>query len=244
MAQIMTSKYGEKGEKMEFIFSENMPNILISYEVDDFDGFPSISEESKEKYRKLENFMQKSNFRKQISNEDSMEESEQISQEKFLIRSFPDPKENLLCGTRIPKPSKPSGSQDNEDTMEEMSQDVSEPSESEDEMGEIKYEIFENSSKQGGNTIITDSRGFSYSGWRYTSNGSTQEFRCIKRHNPEKGDCKSILTVKNRGEENQEIIRNDKDHNHEPNKNLNINRQLKIDIKKDLLKNLQNLHKK
>ena len=235
----MTSKYGEKGEKMEFIFSENMPNILISYEetsyeVDDFDGFPSISEESKEKYRKFQNFMQKLNFRKQISNEDSMEESEQISQEKFLIRSFPDPKENLLCGTRMPKPSKPSGSQDNEDTMEEMSQDVSEPSESEDEMGEIKYEIFENSSKQKGNTIITDSRGFSYSWWRNTNKGSTQEFRCIKRHNPEKGDCKSILKVKNRGEENQEFIRNNKDHNHEPNKNLNIKRQMKIELKKKI----------
>ena len=253
MAQIMISKSGEKrkaiskrklrekGEKMEFVFSEDMPNIVISYEVDsvdDFGGFPSISEESKEKYRKIENFMQKSNFHKLLQeikeNEDSMEESEQIfchfiweqiSQEKFVIRSFPDPN------------PKPSGSQDetpqdNEDTMEEISEDVSEPSESEDEMGEIKYEIFENSSKQGGNTVITDSHGFSYSGWRYNSDRSSQYFRCIKRHNQQKGDCGSTLTVKNRGEENQEIIRNEKDHNHEPNKYLNINRQLKIDIKK------------
>ena len=166
---------------------------------------------------------------KLLSNEDTIEE---ISQDEFLI-------------------PEPSGSEDNEDTMEEMSQEESEPSGSEDfhednavEMGEIKYEIIENSSKQKGNTMITDSRGFSYSGWRYSSNRSSQHFRCIKRHNPEKGDCKSILKVKNRGEENQEIIRNNKYHNHEPNKNLNINRQLKIDIKKDLLKNLQNLHKK
>ena len=217
---------------MEFMLSPNMPNIIISYEeVDDFDGFPSISEESKEKCRKFQNFMQKfENFRKQISNEDTMEESEEISQEEFLI-----PKENLLYGTRIPKPS---GSEDNEDTMEEMSQEESEPSGSEDfhednavEMEEIKYEIIENSSKQKGNTMITDSCGFSYSFWRNTNKGSTQEYRCIKRHRKGKKDCKSILKVKNRGEENQKFIRN-KDHNHEPDKKLNIKRQMKMDLKK------------
>ena len=126
----------------EFMLSEN---IIISYEeVDDFDGFPCNSEEGKEKCRKFQNMMQ--NFREQISNEDTMEE---ISQDEFLI-----PKENLLYGTRIPKPS---GSEDNEDTMEEISKDeflIPQPSGSEDfhednavEMEEIKYETIENSSK-------------------------------------------------------------------------------------------------
>ena len=252
--QIMISKPGEKrkptpkrklqekGEKMEFEIplSEDMPNILISYEVDgvdDFGGFPSNSEESKDKYSKIENFMQKSNFHKLLQeikeNEDRMEESEQIfidfiweeiSQEKFVIWSFPDPN------------PKPSGSQDetpqdNEDTMEEISEDVSEPSESEDEMGEIKYDICENGSKQGVNTVISDNHGFSYSFWRYNTDHSSEYFRCIKRHN-QKGDCPAALTVKNKGQENEEIIRNQKDHNHESNKRGNINRQLKIDLKK------------
>ena len=129
----------------------------------------------------------------------------------------------------------------NEDTIEEISQDeflIPEPSGSEDfhednavEMEEIKYEIIENSSKQKGNTMITDSCGFSYSWWRNTNKGSTQEYRCIKRHNPGKKDCKSILKVKNGGEENQKFIRNN-DHNHEPDKKLNIKRQMKMDLKK------------
>ena len=232
MAQIMISKPGEKpkpiskrklqekGEKMEFPLSDDMPNIVISYEVDDdFGGFHPISEETKEKYTKIENFMQKSHFHKLL--QEIKENEDRISQEKFVIRSFPDPN------------PKPSGSQDetpqdNEDTMEDISEDVSEPSESEDEMDEIKYEFCENSSKKDGNTIISDNHGFSYSWWR----GDTiQYFRCIIRHNPQKSDCGSYLTVKNRGEENQQIIRNQIDHNHQPNKNLIINRKLKIDLK-------------
>ena len=235
MAQIMISKPGEKpkpiskrklqekGEKMEFPLSDDMPNIIISYEVDDdFGGFHPISEETKEKYTKIENFMQKSHFHKLL--QEIKENEDRISQEKFVIRSFPDPN------------PKPSGSQDetpqdNEETMEEISEDVSEPSESEDEMGEIKYDICENGSKQGVNTVISDNHGFSYSFWRYNTDHSSEYFRCIKRHN-QKGDCPAALTVKNKGQENEEIIRNQKDHNHESNKRGNINRQLKIDLKK------------
>ena len=235
MAQIMISKPGEKpkpiskrklqekGEKMEFPLSDDMPNIIISYEVDDdFVGFHPISEETKEKYTKIENFMQKSHFHKLL--QEIKENEDRISQEKFVIRSFPDPN------------PKPSGSQDetpqdNEETMEEISEDVSEPSESEDEMGEIKYDICEKGSKQGVNTVISDNHGFSYSFWRYNTDHSSEYFRCIKRHN-QKGDCPAALTVKNKGQENEEIIRNQKDHNHESNKRGNINRQLKIDLKK------------
>ena len=199
----------------EFMLSEN---IIISYEeVDDFDGFPCNSEEGKEKCRKFQNMMQ--NFREQISNEDTMEE---ISQDEFLI-------------------PKPSGSEDNEDTMEEISQDeflIPKPSGSEDvyedndvEVEEIKYFIIENSSKKKKNNMITDSCGFSYSYWRKTKTG-TQQYRCIKRHIQGKDDCRSILKVTNGGEDNQKVIRTN-DHNHEPDKELNIRRQMKIDLKKE-----------
>ena len=127
----------------------------------------------------------------------------------------------------------------NEDTMEEISQD--EPSGSEDvyedndvEVEEIKYCIIKNSSKQKGNNMITDSLGFSYSYWRKTKTGTpqeTQEYRCIKRHIQGKDDCRSILKVTNGGEENQNFIRRN-DHNHEPDKKLNIKRQMKMDLKK------------
>ena len=190
----------------------------------DFDGFPCNEEEGnfkqyKEKCRKFQNMLQ--NFKEApLSNEDTIEE---ISQDEFLI-------------------PEPSGSEDNEDTMEEMSQDESEPSGSEDfhednavEMEEIKYEIIENSSKKKGNNMITDSCGFSYSYWRKTKTGTpqeTQEYRCIKRHIQGKDDCRSILKVTNSGEENQNFIRRN-DHNHEPDKELNIRRQMKMDLKKE-----------
>ena len=125
----------------------------------------------------------------------------------------------------------------NEHTMEEISQD--EPSGSEDvyedndvEVEEIKYFIIENSSKKKGNNMITDSLGFSYSYWRKTKTGTAQEYRCIKRHIQGKDDCRSILKVTNGGEENQKVIRTN-DHNHEPDKELNIRRQMKIDLKKE-----------
>ena len=61
----------------EFMLSEN---IIISYEEDEFDGFPCNEEEGKEKCRKFQNMLQ--NFREQLSNEHTMEE---ISQDEFLI---------------------------------------------------------------------------------------------------------------------------------------------------------------
>ena len=130
----------------------------------------------------------------------------------------------------------------NEDTIEEISQDeflIPEPSGSEDfhednavEMEEIKYFMIENSSKKKGNNMITDSCGFSYSPWRKTKTGTAQEYRCIKRHIQGKNDCRSILKVTNSGEENQNFIRRN-DHNHEPDKELNIRRQMKMDLKKE-----------
>ena len=132
----------------------------------------------------------------------------------------------------------------NEDTIEEISQDeflIPKPSGSEDvyedndvEVEEIKYFIIENSSKKKGNNMITDSCGFSYSYWRKTKTGTpqeTQEYRCIKRHIQGKDDCRSILKVTNSGEENQNFIRRH-DHNHEPDNELNLRRQMKMDLKK------------
>ena len=60
-------------------------NIYISYDENDFDGFPCNEEEGnlkqyKEKFRKFQNMLQ--NFKEQLSNEDTIEE---ISQDEFVI---------------------------------------------------------------------------------------------------------------------------------------------------------------
>ena len=129
----------------------------------------------------------------------------------------------------------------NEDTIEEISQDeflIPKPSGSEDfhednavEMEEIKYFIVEKGTRKK-NIMITDSCGYSYSYWRETK--KTKHFRCIKRHTKGKSDCRSILKVTNCNEDNQEVIRTN-EHNHEPDLELNIRRQINIDLKKECI---------
>ena len=101
---------------------------------------------------------------------------------------------------------------------------------------EKEYIVKENGTKCG-KDLIKDSRGYNYSYWRETKHANkTKYFRCIKRHKQGTKDCKSYLKVINYKQENMEVKKTN-DHNHEPQLELNIKREMKNDLKRQYIEN-------
>ena len=90
------------------------------------------------------------------------------------------------------------------------------------------YLLIENGTRTG-KDLMKDNFGYNYSIWR---GSKIISFRCINRHQKERGfeDCKCYLSVTNYKQDNMEIEKIEV-HNHEPHTELNIKRDMKMDLK-------------
>ena len=101
------------------------------------------------------------------------------------------------------------------------------------------YIVAEKGTHTGKGDLITDICGHNYSKWRKSEGKNTISFRCInrgQRKDPDFKDCKSYLRVSNYKQHNMEIAKMD-DHNHDPDMQQNIKRELYNDLRSKWLKN-------
>ena len=102
------------------------------------------------------------------------------------------------------------------------------------------YIVAEKGTHTGKGDLITDIFGHNYSKWRESEGkNKTISFRCINRGQRKKRDfvdCKCYLSVSNYKQHNMEVAKMD-DHNHDPDMEQNIKRDMYNDLKRKWLEN-------